>query len=173
MAVAIRELAAADAAARLGELAAILRDAVDHGASVNFLAGITSTQAEGFWRDQLPGLASGQRRLFVAEDGARLLGTVLLMLATQPNAPHRAEIGKMLVHSAVRRQGIGRRLLETAEQAALTAGRTLLMLDTEAGTAGEALYRRSGWTELGTMPGHSLNTAGLPHDTVFFYKLLA
>ena len=60
----------------------------------------------------------GEKRLFVGDDGRRLVATALLMFAQQPNQPHRAEIGKMLVLAAARRQGLGRRLLAAAEQAA-------------------------------------------------------
>lgn len=172
MTIALRPLPAPEAEARLPELAAILVDAVEHGASVNFLAGLSMEQAAGFWRGQLPGLADGSRLLFVAEAAGRLAGTVVLTLAHQPNAPHRAEIGKMLVHSALRRQGLGQRLLRMAEDAALAAGRTLLLLDTETGSAGELLYRRCGWAEVGRVPDHSLTPDGRLADATIFCKRL-
>ena len=169
---AVRALAATEAGARLGELADVLVDAVAHGASVNFLAGFTHEEGRAFWRGQLPAVAEGRTRLLVAEDGGRLAGTVLLSLAHQPNAPHRAEVGKMLVLSSHRRRGLGRRLLAAAEAAALDAGRTLLVLDTEAGSAGEALYRRCGWTALGAVPDHSYTTDGRLAAATVFYKAL-
>lgn len=172
VAVTIRTLDVTEAQARLGELAAILMDAVEHGASVNFMAGLSEAEAGAFWRAQLPGLGSGEKRLLVAEDGVRLVGTVLLMFAPQPNAPHRAEIGKMLVLSAARRQGLGARLLGAAETAALAAGRTLLMLDTETGSAGDRLYRRCGWTALGVVPEHAYRPEGRLAETTLFYKRL-
>lgn len=168
----IRALDAAEAEARSGELSAVLVDAVAHGASVNFMAGFSDEEGRAFWRGQLPGIAAGERRLFVADDGARLVGTVVLSFAHQPNAPHRAEIGKMLVHSSVRRRGLGRRLLAAAEAAALDAGRTLLLLDTEAGSAGDLLYRGCGWTELGTVPDHSFAAGGRLAAATVFYKVL-
>lgn len=169
----IRRIDAREAEARLGELAAILLDAVAHGASVNFLAGLSEAEARGFWRGQLAGIAAGERVLLAAEQEGRVVGTVVLTHAPQPNAPHRAEIGKMLVHSAHRRQGLGRRLLDAAENAALGSGRTLLLLDTETGSAGELLYRACGWTEMGIVPDHSFRTDGRPAPTTFFYKALA
>jgi len=172
-AITIRALVAAEAETRLDALAAVLVDAVAHGASVNFLAGFTTAEAAAFWRKQLPALAAGTTRLFVAEAEGRLLGTVLLAFAPQPNAPHRAEIGKMLVHSSVRRQGLGRRLLSTAEAAARDAGRTLLMLDTESGSAGDLLYRRCGWVEIGRVPDHAFRPEGRLAETTLFYKQLA
>jgi GNAT superfamily N-acetyltransferase len=171
-AIAIRSLDATEAEARIEELAAILSDAVLHGASVNFLAGLTPADAQAFWRAQLPGIAEESKRLIVGEVGGRLLGTVMLMHAHQPNAPHRAEIGKMLVLAAARRQGLGRRLLAAAEAAAQEAGRTLLMLDTESGSAGELLYRAAGWIEAGQVPDHSFRPDGQLAATTFFYKAL-
>ena len=168
----IRALTAAEVGTRLDELSDILVDAVAHGASVNFLAGFAHGEGRAFWRGQLPAIADGGTRLLVGEDGGRLVGTVLLFFAHQPNAPHRAEVGKMLVLSSHRRQGLGRRLLAAVEAAALDAGRTLLLLDTEAGSAGEALYRRCGWTALGAIPDHSYTTDGrLAAATVFFKAL--
>ena len=168
----IRRLGAAEMAGRLDDLGAVLVDAVAHGASVNFMAGITQGQAAAFWRGQVPGVAEGGKRLLVAEDGGRLVGTLLLTLAQQPNAPHRADVGKMLVLSSARRRGLGRRLLAAAEGMAREAGRTLLMLDTETGSAGDLLYRSCGWTECGRVPEHSFRPDGRPAETTLFYKAL-
>jgi len=169
---AIRVLGASEAEARLGELSDILVDAVAHGASVNFLAGFSDDEGRAFWRDQLPGIANGEKRLLVGVDGERLVATVLLTFARQPNAPHRAEIGKMLVLSSARRQGLGRRLLAAAEHAAREAGRTLLMLDTESGSAGDLLYRSCGWTEIGRVPEHAFRPDGRLAETTLFCKTL-
>lgn len=128
--VTIRELSAAEAEARLGELAAILVDAVAHGASVNFLAGFAPEEAAAFWRSQLAGLADGSRHLLVADDGKALIGSVVLSKAPQPNQQHRADVGKMLVLEAARRRGLGRRLLSAVEALAASQGLTLLQLDT-------------------------------------------
>jgi GNAT superfamily N-acetyltransferase len=171
--VAIRALDAAEAEERLSELAEILVDAVRHGASVNFLAGFSPEEARAFWRSQLPGIAAGEKRLLVGDDGERLVATVLVMFAHQPNAPHRAEVGKMLVLSSLRRQGLGRRLLAAAEDTARAAGRTLLLLDTESGSAGDLLYRSCGWTEIGRVPDHAFRPDGRLAETTMFYKRLS
>jgi GNAT superfamily N-acetyltransferase len=168
----VRCLEASEAEARLDELSALLVDAVAHGASVNFLAGFSDDEGRVFWRGQLPGVATRERRLLVVEVGDRLVGTVVLTFAHQPNAPHRAEISKMLIHSSARRRGLGRRLLAAAETAAGDAGRTLLILDTETGSAGDALYRSCGYIEVGRIPAHSLTPAGVLAETTVFYKAL-
>ena len=169
----IRELDVAEVEARLSELADLLVDAVAHGASVNFLAGFARDDGRAFWRNQLAEIAAGEKRLFVGEREGRLIATVMLIYAPQPNAPHRAEIGKMLVLSSERRQGLGRRLLAAAEAEALKSKRTLLMLDTESDSAGDRLYRSCGWVEYGRVPDHAYKTDGRPAETTMFYKRLA
>jgi len=116
----VRTLDAAEAEARVGKLSAILVDAVAHGASVNLMAGLADDAARAFWRSQVPGVAGDERCFLAAEglaagDGGRLVGTVALTFAHQPDAPHRAETGRMLVLFSARRQGIGRRPLAAAE----------------------------------------------------------
>lgn len=170
--VSIRTLDAAEAEARIAELSGILVDAVAHGASVNFLAGFSDDEGRTFWRNQISGIADGGKRLLVGDDGARLVATALLSFAHQPNAAHRAEIGKILVLSSMRRQGLGRRLLTAAEAAAREAGRTLLLLDTETGSAGDLLYRRCGWTVVGGIPDHAFRPDGCLAETTVFYKAL-
>jgi hypothetical protein len=64
-------------------------------------------------------------------------------------------------------------LLDTAEAAARAAGRTLLMLDTESGSAGDRLYRHCGWIEIGRVPGHAYTPDGRLAETTMFYKLLS
>ena len=61
----------------------------------------------------------------------------------------------------------------TAEAAAVEAGRTLLVLDTAAGGAGEGLYRRLGWVAIGTIPRFALHPDGRPCGSTFFYRDLA
>jgi hypothetical protein len=47
--------------------------------------------------------------------------------------------------------------------------KSLLMLDTETGSAAENLYRKLGWQELGVVPGHTLEKDGTPSSTTFFW----
>lgn len=168
----LHELDAAGAEAALDELADVLVDAVANGASVNFTAAFTRDDAHAFWRGQLDGIRDGGRRLIVARLGGRIVGTVVVSFAPQPNQPHRADIGKMLVHSSARRRGLGRRLLQAGEDAALADGRWLVVLDTEAGSAGDALYRSAGWTVVGTIPDYSETPAGPLSAATIFYKRL-
>jgi GNAT superfamily N-acetyltransferase len=162
-----------EAARLLPAFADLLVDAVAHGASVNFMQGFERGEAEAYWRRQIEGFAGGDRLWIVAEEDGAVVGMVMCLFCWQPNQPFRAEVSKMLVHSTKRRRGIGALLMRAVEAAALAAGRTLLVLDTAEGGAGDRLYRRMGWTPFGAVPGFAYGTAGAPETAVFFYKRLA
>jgi GNAT superfamily N-acetyltransferase len=168
----VRPLDAAEAAARVPELSAVLIDCVEGGASVSFMAPMTRARADAFWRGVADGVAAGDRVLLVAEPttGGAIVGTVQVVHAWPENQPHRADVAKMLVHRAARRRGVGERLMRAAEDAARAAGRTLLVLDTVTGSAAERLYARLGWVRVGVVPNFALFPDGRPCDTTFFYK---
>ena len=63
--------------------------------------GFSVADGERFWRGQLPAVAEGQRILIVARADDQIVGSVVVTFAHQPNQPHRADIGKMLVHSRI------------------------------------------------------------------------
>jgi predicted GNAT family acetyltransferase len=171
--ISLRKLTSDDARALLAPLSDLLVDAVAHGASVNFMAGFTHEQAQIYWQKQIDGLHKVDRVWVVAETGGQLVGTVMCVFAGQPNQPFRAEISKMIVHSSQRKRGIGALLMQEIEVAALAAGKTHLILDTETGSAGDRLYRRMGWTELGTMQDFAYAPDGSLAAATVFYKQLA
>ena len=152
-------------------LGALLKDAVDGGASVNFLAGVTAAQTEGWWASRADRVADGTITVFVARDGdGRIVGSTLLERSVNPNSPHRAEIGKVIVHRSVRRQGLGRALMEAAEERARDEGRWMLILDTVTGSPAAAMYEALGWQTVGTIPAYALDTSGEPEAATYYYK---
>jgi GNAT superfamily N-acetyltransferase len=152
-------------------LAQLLVDAVDSGAAVSFLAPLTVEQAEDWWRRTIA--TSDPKAIFlVARDVDGIVGTVQLHPAWAPNQPHRAEIVKLLVHRRRRRTGLGTQLMQAVEDAAQTAGFSLLTLDAKRGAAAEQLYRRIGWIAAGTIPRYAFDSDGAMHDAVVFYKEL-
>lgn len=156
----------------LRALAGLLVDAVDSGAAVSFLAPLTLEHAEEWWR-RTTSAASAGSIVLVARDAEGIAGTVQLHPAWAPNQPHRAEVSKLLVHRRSRRAGLGTRLMAALEEAAREAGFRLLTLDAKRGGAAELLYRRLGWTPVGTIPRYALDPDGrTPHDAVIFYKEL-
>jgi GNAT superfamily N-acetyltransferase len=161
-----------DASARdLHDLAVLLVDAIDSGAGVSFLAGLTEAEAEAWWRSVLTS-SSNRAIILIARDADGIVGTVQLQPAWAPNQPHRADVAKLVVHRRARRRGIGHALMHALEQAASAAGFTLLLLDTCKGYDAERLYASTGWIRVGEVPGFALNPDGSPCDTVFFYKRL-
>ncbi len=169
----LRQLDAPVADASIAALADVLLDCVDGGASVGFMAPLARSRALAFWRGVADGVARGERKLLVALDAQeRIVGTVQLVLAAPDNQQHRADVAKLLVRRAVRRQGIAHRLLAAVEAAALAMGRTVLVLDTVTGGDAERVYERAGWCRVGVVPRYALMPAGDFCSTTFFYKLL-
>ena len=157
--------------AQLQQLADVLVDCVEGGASVSFMQPMTRDKALAFWRKAADGVARGERALLVAEDAQGIVGTVQLVLELTENQPHRADVAKMLVHRRARRQGAGDALMRAAEAAALQEGRTLLVLDTADDTA-KRLYERLGWKTVGTIPRYALRPEGGECATTFYYRSL-
>jgi GNAT superfamily N-acetyltransferase len=168
--VVVEALDAAAAASAERRLAEILVACVHAGAAVSYLPPLSLETARSFWRKVSGDVAMAKRLLLVAWVDGRMAGTVQLDLDTPQNQRHRADLAKLLVHPDFRRAGIGRALMQRAEQAARGIGRTLLTLDTRAGDAGEALYRELGWQEGGRIPDYAIDGNGQPHDTILFYK---
>ncbi|MGN9844969.1 N-acetyltransferase family protein [Nonomuraea sp. H19] len=154
------------------ELAELLVDAVDSGASVGFLAPFDHEEAAAWWRAQAPAVADGSHMVWVCRDDTGISATVSLVLAAKPNARHRAEIVKLMVHRDARGRGLSRALLATAERAALEAGADLLLLDTETGSTAEHVYLTGGWTRYGIVPDYAGSPDGTLRDCSFFYKRL-
>ncbi|MEU1404071.1 GNAT family N-acetyltransferase [Streptomyces sp. NPDC005728] len=169
----MRVLRWSDAQVRDGsaELADLLAETVAGGASVGFLAPLGRAEAAAWWRERAGAVAAGRLAVWVAVDGTdRVAGTVSLTLPDKPNSRHRAELVKLMVHRSARGQGLGRRLLTTAEHAAAATGITLLHLDTETGSPAEHLYRSAGWTAAGTIPDYAADPSGTLRPTTLYYK---
>ncbi|MCX4766458.1 GNAT family N-acetyltransferase [Streptomyces sp. NBC_01275] len=159
--------------ARAQELADLLIDTVDDGASVGFLAPLDRGEALAWWRERAAAVAAGQLAVWAAHDGDRVVGTVSLAFPDKPNSRHRAELVKLMVHRDARGQGLGRTLLTTAEEAAVAVGVTLLHLDTETDSPAEHLYRTAGWTRAGVIPDYAASPFGVLRPTTLYYKRIA
>jgi len=141
----ITSLEAPVAESALGQLADVLVDCVEGGASVSFMSPFSHQQALTFFRKVAGSVASGDTVLLAARLGDRIVGTVQLGLDTPPNQPHRADIKKLLVHRSVRGHGVGAALMAQAEEEARRRGRWLLVLDTVPGrTAIASICARAG-----------------------------
>jgi GNAT superfamily N-acetyltransferase len=157
--------------AQIGELADVLIDCVEGGASVSFMHPLSRDRAVAFWRRVALGVAAGERALLGAEDARGLCGTVQLVLDQPENQPHRADLSKLLVHRRARRRGLGAALMRAAEATARECGKTLLVLDTASAEA-ERVYARLGWERVGVIPGYALLPHGGLCDTTLYYRTL-
>lgn len=169
----IERLTSEQAHAYLPDLMRLLQDSVEGGASVGFLPPLSDDQARQYWSAILPDTSKGSRILLLALDEGKVMGTVQLDLAQKPNALHRAEVQKLMVHSAHRGKGIARELLDVVETVARDAHRTLLVLDTIQGDTADRLYRKLGWIEAGVIPQYAMSGTGILEATVVFYKILS
>jgi ribosomal protein S18 acetylase RimI-like enzyme len=170
--IAIRRLEAADAEARQGELALLLRDAVRGGASIGFVLPFEPGEIEAYWRGVLAAQREGGRLLLAAFEGEALIGSVQLALEPRANGRHRAEVMKLMVLRAPRGRGAGRALLMALLETARASGRTLLLLDVRADDPAERLYRGLGFVRFGRVPGHARSPDGTFADTSFHYLSL-
>jgi ribosomal protein S18 acetylase RimI-like enzyme len=153
------------------QLAKILRECVEGGASVSFMLPFSDEEGLAFWEGVNSRMKAGELVVFVAYDGENAIGTSTLVLAQPPNQPHRGDISKMLVSSSARRLGAGEAVLKAAETEARKQNKTLLVLDT-ASFAAEKLYEKCGWQRVGAIPNYALNPDGSYCDTIYFYKQL-
>jgi ribosomal protein S18 acetylase RimI-like enzyme len=168
----IETLTASPTEADLTELAALLRDAVEGGASVGFMLPVRDEDLADFWREIFAEATAGKRIVLAARDGGRIVGTTQLELASRPNSRHRAELQKLLVLRSHRGRGLGAALINAAESAARGDQRTLIVLDTS--TSGNAinLYVRCGYTRAGVIPRYARDPDGPLIDTGIYYKEL-
>ena len=154
------------------QLAQVLVDCVEGGASVSFMHPLTLERAEAFWRKIAEDAEEGNLVLIAALDATGIVGTVQIILDLPENQPHRAEVAKMLVHRRARRRGIGTALMRAVEVMAKALDKTLLVLDTASGDA-DRLYLRLGWQLVGAIPDFALWPGGGFCDTRIYYRRLA
>src|SRR5262249_42644142 len=112
-------LSAERAEAVLGQLAELLIDAVDSGASVGFMPPLGETEARRYWRGVIQAIREGSRVLLAAFEGQVVQGSVQLALEMRANGSHRAEAMKLFVHRRARRQGLAKALMAELEATAI------------------------------------------------------
>lgn len=155
------------------ELVVLLKDAVTAGASIGFLAGLTTDEAAEYWQRVAADCAAGSRMVWVARDPAsdRIVGSIQLGLERRRNGRHRAEVQKLTVLKSWRRRGIGTALIRVLEKAAGQKSISLLFLDTSDGPGGARdFYAAMGYTYVGGIPGYALDPDGTPRKNAIYYK---
>jgi GNAT superfamily N-acetyltransferase len=154
----------------IGELAGLLIDAVDSGASVGFLPPLDEAEALSYWRSVIAAIREGSRILLVALEDGLIQGSVQIALEMRANGNHRAEAMKLFVHRRARRRGLAKALMAEVETTARRLGRTLLVMDTRQGGEAEKMCESLGYIRFGEVPGYARSGDGRLHTTVFFYR---
>ena len=166
MEVEVRELQSTDE--HLDELAEMLIQVVEGGASIGFLPPLQRYEATKYWENVI----SPEVILFVAKINNEIAGTVQLHLCTKQNGDHRAEIAKLMTHPNHRRNGVARLLMQQAEARAKQEARSLLVLDTREGDPSNLLYSSMGYIQAGRIPHFAKSATGELDATVIYYKTL-
>jgi ribosomal protein S18 acetylase RimI-like enzyme len=151
------------------ELSELLIKVVEDGASIGFLPPLQFLDAEIYWKNVL----NSEVLLFVAKINNKIVGSVQLHLCTKQNGCHRAEIAKLMTHPNYRRNGIGRSVMNKAEERAKQERRSLLVLDTREGDPSNLLYSSIGYIQAGKIPYYAKSSNGELHSTVLYYKVIS
>jgi len=168
----IASLTAEQAEKNIDQLAGLLMDAVESGASVGFLPPLGMEQALTYWRKVIAAMRRDRRVLLAALEGDLVQGSVQLDLERRANGNHRAEAMKLFVHRRARRGGLAKALMSELEAVARRLDRTLLIMDTRKGGEAEKMCESLGYVRCGEVPGYARSASGQLHTTVFFYRQL-
>ena len=171
----IQLISAVELTAETGGLAALLRDAVEHGASIGFTLPLTEVELADYWRKVGAEMAAGHKILLVARDPEGcVLGSAQLALEPRSNGRHRAEVQKVIVLAAHRAKGVGAALMVRLEAEARQRNRRLLFLDTSTGAGGAVkFYERLGYRFAGGIPNYAADPDGRLVANAIFYKELS
>jgi ribosomal protein S18 acetylase RimI-like enzyme len=153
---------------QIDNLSELLIQVVEDGASIGFLPPLKLFEAQNYWQHVL----NPEVILFSAKINNQIVGSVQLHLCFKKNGEHRVEIAKLMTHPSYRRKGIGRLLMKSAEEKAIIAGKTLVVLDTREGDPSNSLYKSIGYVQAGRIPNYAKSANGELHATIYYYKNL-
>jgi acetyltransferase len=94
------QLNAEEAREALPQLIALLKDGMDNGASIGFLPPLAIEEAESYWQKRVKAIQDGEALLIVVKIDGQIVGTAQLGLENRANGNHRAEVQKVIVHTA-------------------------------------------------------------------------
>lgn len=153
-------------------LSLLLKDSINSGASIGFLAPVEKNEVLNYWREVNHKLAHGNSRLWIAMQEGKIVGSVQLSLVSKKNGVHRAEVEKLMVLTTARKQGIATLLLNELENFSRKNGLRLLVLDTREGDVSQLLYSKIGFIRVGVIPSFALSSNGNYDGTAIYYKNL-
>ncbi|MBT0730719.1 GNAT family N-acetyltransferase [Rosenbergiella nectarea] len=157
----------------LRQLTALMQEAVSLGASLGYTDATKQVEAMSrYWQRQSRALTQGDVQFFCARIDQKIVGIIGLEPCGKYNGSHRGEVFKLIVGQAWRRQGIAKKLMQTAVDSATQAGLKLLVLDTRTDDFTVTLYQSLGWVVAGEIPRYALSTSGEYQATTLMFLLL-
>lgn len=155
------------------DLAELLSNCVENGASIGFVLPLTALEIAEYWDSVQKSLEGGLRVMWVARQADRkVVGSVQLALESRKNGLHRAEVNKLMVHTEARRQGIARMLMLALEEVASLRKCSTLFLDTVLGNPVELLYRDLDYQFVGSIPAYATDVHGNLEANAIYCKLI-
>jgi len=173
MSLSIQTVTAIEMERRLPAFTELLREVVNGGTSMGFLAPLGPGDGMDYWLSLRPDLNAGTRLLLAAFLDGRLVGSGQLALSQWQNARHRAELQKLFVATSVRGRGVGRALMTALHDKARQHGRSLVVLNTRRVNGAQEFYEELGYRVAGVVPGWTVGRIGERYDTVLMYQELS
>ncbi len=120
-----------------------------------------AAEPEFYWIHRI-GSPQGGRAVFGAREGSELVGAAGLIFSRKPKTRHSVLLIGMYVHPNGRGTGIGRALLEAAQEHALARDgvRTMTLTVTEGNAGAIQLYESFGFKAFGSEPMAILTPSG-------------
>ncbi|WP_436782805.1 N-acetyltransferase family protein [Streptomyces sp. URMC 126] len=143
------------------------------GGSVGFLPSVTEEEVRAASETQFGRVTAGEHRMLGAygTDG-RLAGTAFLRLHTDFKMRHWAMVVLVMLDPALQGGGHGIRLMEETIAMARAAGLEALRLEVRGGMGLESFYARTGFKEVGRVPGGLRLGADDYRDDVMMWRPL-
>ncbi|MEY9962905.1 GNAT superfamily N-acetyltransferase [Streptacidiphilus sp. MAP12-16] len=150
------------------ELVDLWTDVSNAGGAVGFVPPVTAERVRPTADKQFAGVTEGPDRLMVARDDAdgRLVACLFFEDQRFVLMDHWQLLKRVMVHPGCQGKGYGAELLAEAERTAREWGLSGLKLTLRGGRSLETFYGRSGYKEVGRVPGAIRVAPGEEYDDV-------
>ena len=174
MSLEIEALTAVAVQAHRAALVALLRDAVDSGASIGFLPPIAETEAARYWDAVAAAIEEGSRvRSRRPRPGARARGLGSAAISPRARTPGTGPRWQRSWSTVAPVAGAsGARSCWRSKSTPANSGARRSSSTRGRATRRKALYRSVGWTFAGAIPRYARSATGAFDATALYFKLL-
>jgi GNAT superfamily N-acetyltransferase len=153
------------------EITTLWTDVSNAGGAVGFVPPVTEEQVHPMAAKQFAGVTDGPDRLLVAREqpGGPLVGMLFFEDQRFNLMTHWKLLKRVMVAPACQGRGYGAELLAEAERVARRWGLSGLKLTLRGGRDLESFYARSGYKEVGRVPGAIRVAPGEEYDDVVMW----